>query len=180
MKTGIQLCSCKRHYSQPECNWRWDSHRECYFFGYHLYLYVASNSAHDLPVFPMLERTCRHDTLSALYAFFTTKSYIPQIHIEKLLMDPAYDAYAVYNYCQRRGIVPFQTWTIHGKCLLQRPFKNSCPAKLPDNSIVYIIKNAVPAMPSFLRHFFIYPPQPSWVVFTFQGTIITAQISEKL
>lgn len=57
----------------------------------------------------MLERTCRHDTLSALYAFFTTKSYIPQIHIEKLLMDPAYDAYAVYNYCQRRGIVPFQT-----------------------------------------------------------------------
>ena len=40
----------QRHYSQPDCNWGWDSHRECYFFGSHLYMYVASDSHSDLPV----------------------------------------------------------------------------------------------------------------------------------
>ena len=35
LKNGIHNCSCKRKYSQPDCNWGWDSHRECYFFGYH-------------------------------------------------------------------------------------------------------------------------------------------------
>lgn len=35
---GRTSCNCKRHYSQPDCNWGWDSHRECYFFGYHLYM----------------------------------------------------------------------------------------------------------------------------------------------
>ena len=47
----------------------WDSHRECYFFGYHLYMYVASDSYSDLPVFPLLERASRHDMLSFLHSF---------------------------------------------------------------------------------------------------------------
>lgn len=100
-------CHCKRHYSQPDCNWGWDSHRECYFFGYHLYMYAASDSANDLPVFPMLERASRHDMLSFLHSFFSMKAYLPGFHIEKLLLDSAHDAYAVYEYCQREGTVPF-------------------------------------------------------------------------
>ena len=64
---GCSSCNCKRHYSQPDCNWGWDSHRECYFFGYHLYMYVASDSYSDLPVFPLLERgfQTRHAFVSA-------------------------------------------------------------------------------------------------------------------
>lgn len=50
-ESGYSSCRCKRHYSQPDCSWGWDSHRECYFFGYHLYMYVASDSYSDLPVF---------------------------------------------------------------------------------------------------------------------------------
>ncbi len=49
---GCSSCNCRRHYSQPDCNWGWDSHRECYFFGYHLYMFVASDSFSDLPVAP--------------------------------------------------------------------------------------------------------------------------------
>ena len=49
---GCSSCNCRRHYSQPDCNWGWDSHRECYFFGCHLYMYVASDSYSDLPVAP--------------------------------------------------------------------------------------------------------------------------------
>lgn len=65
-ESGCLSCTCKRHYSQPECNWGWDSHRECYFFGYHLYMYVASDSYSDLPVFPLLERASRHSATTFL------------------------------------------------------------------------------------------------------------------
>lgn len=104
---GSSSCNCKRHYSQPDCNWGWDSHRECYFFGYHLYMYVASDSHSDLPVFPLLERASRHDMLSFLHSFFTMKTYLPEFHIEKLLLDSAHDAYPVYEYCKRKKITPF-------------------------------------------------------------------------
>ena len=99
-------CNCKRRYSQPDCNWGWDSHRECYFFGYHLYMYVASASHSDLPVFPLLERASRHDMLSFLHSFFTMKAYLPEYRIEKLLLDSAQDAYPVYEYCKKQGITP--------------------------------------------------------------------------
>ena len=104
---GKSKCSCKRHYSQPDCNWGWDSHRECYFFGYHLYMFVASDSHSDLPVFPLLERASRHDMLSFLHSFFTMKSYLKEFSIEKLLLDSAQDAYAVYDYCKENSITPF-------------------------------------------------------------------------
>ena len=104
---GCSSCNCKRHYSQPDCNWGWDSHRECYFFGYHLYMYVASDSFSGLPVFPLLERASRHDMLSFLHSFFTMKAYLPEFRIEKLLLDSAHDAYAVYDYCRREDITPF-------------------------------------------------------------------------
>ncbi len=104
---GCSSCNCKRHYSQPDCNWGWDSHRESYFFGYHLYMYVASDSFSDLPVFPLLERASRHDMLSFLHSFFTMKAYLPEFQIEKLLLDSAHDAYAVYEYCRREDITPF-------------------------------------------------------------------------
>jgi len=98
---------CKRQYSQPDCNWGWDSHRECYFSGYHLYMYVASDSYSDLPVFPLLERASRYDMLSFLHSFFTMKAYLPEFRIEKLLLDSAHDAYPVYEYCRRENITPF-------------------------------------------------------------------------
>ena len=104
---GCSPCNCKRHYSQPDCNWGWDSHRESYFFGYHLYMYVASDSFSDLPVFPLLERASRHDMLSFLHSFFTMKAYLPELQIEKLLLDSAHDAYPVYEYCRREHITPF-------------------------------------------------------------------------
>ena len=100
-------CSCKRKFSQPDCNWGWDSSRDKYFFGYHLYMFVASDSINDLPVFPLLERASRHDILSFLHAFFSMRSYLPEFHIEKLLLDAAHDSYPVYDYCRENGITPF-------------------------------------------------------------------------
>lgn len=104
---GINDCTCKRIYSQPDCNIGWDSSRDCYFNGYHLYMFVASDSKNDLPVFPLLERGSRHDMLSFLHTFFSMKSYLPEFRIEKLLLDAAHDAYPIYDYCRKEGITPF-------------------------------------------------------------------------
>ena len=70
-------------------------------------MYVASDSHSDLPVFPLLERASRHDMLSFLHSFFSMKAYLPEFRIEKLLLDSAHDAYAVYEYCRRENITPF-------------------------------------------------------------------------
>ena len=106
-KKECSSCHCKRHYTQPDCNWGWDSHRNCYFFGYHLYMYVASDSHNDLPVFPLLERASRHDMLSFLHSFFTMNAYLKEYRITKLLLDSAQDAYPVYEYCRNHEIIPF-------------------------------------------------------------------------
>ena len=70
-------------------------------------MFVAADSENDLPVFPMLERASRHDMLSFLHTFFSMKSYLPQFHIEKLLLDAAHDAYPLYEYCKTNRITPF-------------------------------------------------------------------------
>ena len=49
----------------------------------------------------------RHDMLSFLHSFFTMKAYLPEFHIEKLLLDSAHDAYPVYEYCRQENITPF-------------------------------------------------------------------------
>ena len=85
-ENGISDYSCKRLFSQPDTNSGWDSSRECYFNGYHLFMIVASDSFSDLPVFPLLERASRHDMLSFLHIFFSMKSYLPDFHLEKILL----------------------------------------------------------------------------------------------
>ena len=106
-ENGISDCNCKRFFSQPDTNSGWDSSRECYFNGYHLFMFVASDSFSDLPVFPLLERASRHDMLSFLHTFFSMKAYLPDFHLEKLLLDSAMDAIPVYEYCKTAGITPF-------------------------------------------------------------------------
>lgn len=104
---GILHCNCKRLFSQPDCNIGWDSSRDCYFNGYHLYMFVASDSENDLPVFPLLERASRHDMLSFLHTFFKMKTWLPEFNITRILLDAAHDADAVYRYFQDVGIQPF-------------------------------------------------------------------------
>lgn len=70
-------------------------------------MYVASDSHSDLPVFPLSERASRHNMLSFLHSFFTMKTYLPEFHITKLLLDSAQDTYPVYKFCKREGITPF-------------------------------------------------------------------------
>ncbi len=70
-------------------------------------MFVAAESENDFPVFPMLEHASRHDMLSFLHTFFSMKSYLPEFHREKLILDAAHDSYPLYDYCKANDITPF-------------------------------------------------------------------------
>ena len=107
LKNGIRDCRCDRACSQPDCNIGWDSHRECYYFGYDLYMLTASDSENDLPVFPFLGPASRHDSIGFLYNWFSMKQSLSEANVTKLLLDSAHDAMPYYEYCRGHGIVPF-------------------------------------------------------------------------
>ena len=63
---GISDCSCDRFFFQPDCDIGWDSSRECFYFGYDLYMLVAANSERDFHFFPLFNSPSKHDTLGFL------------------------------------------------------------------------------------------------------------------
>ena len=104
---GIHDCNCDRYFSQPDCDIGWDSSRDCWYHGYDLYMMVASDSESDLPVFPLLNPASKHDSHGFLETFFRMKSFFPDFHVTKLLLDSAHDAMPIYEYCKRENIIPF-------------------------------------------------------------------------
>lgn len=104
---GKNRCNCKRYFSQPDANIGWDSYRQQYFNGYHLYMFVASDSANDLPIFPMLHPASRHDLPSFIQSFYSLKAWLPEVSIHRILLDSAHDAMSVYKHCSKHKIVPF-------------------------------------------------------------------------
>lgn len=96
-----------RYFTQPDCDYGWDSSRKCYYYGYDLYLFTASDSYSDLPVFPLLAPASRHDSLGFTNAFFAMKSFLPEYNIKRLLLDSAHDTMPIYEYCFKKNITPF-------------------------------------------------------------------------
>lgn len=52
-----------RRYSQPDCDFGWDSHRNRFYFGYDLYFLTACGGESELPLFPLLSPASRHDSI---------------------------------------------------------------------------------------------------------------------
>jgi hypothetical protein len=119
---GITDCKCDRYFSQPDCDIGWDSSRDCFYHGYDLYMLVASDSESDLPVFPLLSPASKHDSHGFLHTFFRMKNFLPDFHVDKLLLDSAHDAMPYYEYCKRTGITPFID--LNGKGGIKLPYKN--------------------------------------------------------
>lgn len=107
LKKGIRDCKCNRIYRQPDCDIGWDSHRNCYYFGYDLYMLTASDSVNDLPVFPFLSPASRHDPHVFLYNWFSMKQMLPEAVVKKLILDSAHDAMPYYEYCKANSDYPF-------------------------------------------------------------------------
>ena len=104
---GLADCSHRRLYSQPDCDSGWDSSREKYFNGYHLYMLSAANSQHDLPLYPRLQPASRHDAVSVVVSTIEFTQRFTLGTVDKILLDAAHDAEAIYEWLEHQHIEPF-------------------------------------------------------------------------
>ena len=138
---GIRECTCPREYTQPDCDVGWDSSREHYYHGYDLYLLTCANSSNDLPIFPLLNPASMHDSLGLTHTWFAMKSFLPELNVEKVLLDAAHDAMAFYSYFQKTKVKAFID--LNKGCALNKesPFRADI---VPD-------KDGIPICPAGIR-----------------------------
>jgi hypothetical protein len=116
---GIAKCSHSRLYSQPDCDTGWDSSREKYFNGYHLYMLTAANSHHDLPLYPRLQPASRHDAVSFVVSSVEFSQRFTLGMVDKMLLDAAHDAGAIYDLLAHQHIEPFIDLNVRSTKLLE-------------------------------------------------------------
>lgn len=104
---GLTKCNHSHLYSQPDCNSGWDSSRERYFNGYHLYMLSTSESHYDLPLYPRLQPASRHDSVSLVASSIEFSQRFTLGTIDKILLDAAHDAEAIYTLLDHQNIEPF-------------------------------------------------------------------------
>lgn len=101
---GITGCTCDRYHSQPDCDIGYDSSRHRYYFGYDLYLFSDPSSGHDLPIFPFLGPASRHDSHGFVHAWYAARSLKPDFHAQRMILDSAHDALAIYGLLHTNGV----------------------------------------------------------------------------
>lgn len=112
---GIANCNHLRECSQPDCNYGWDSHRERYFYGYHLYMMNACDSPYDLPLYPRLHPASSHDSISFVVSWTEFSQRFNLSAIEKVLLDSAHDAEAIYQLIDHNDVEPIIDLNARGK-----------------------------------------------------------------
>ena len=132
---GLAKCNHPRIYSQPDCDSGWDSARERYFYGYHLYMLTAANSPYDLPLYPRLHPASRHDAVSFVLSSVEFSQRFTLGMVDKILLDAAHDAEAIYDLLFRQNIEPFIDLNV-------RKTKN-----LETDSDIKISPNGIPICP---------------------------------
>lgn len=107
--SGITGCSCKRHFSDPDAHWGWDSDQEIFYFGHTLYMLCSHNSETgiDLPLHIRFLDARRHDSVSAVVSFREFKTLNPDIPVRDVCLDSAHDNYATYALLKEWHIRPF-------------------------------------------------------------------------
>lgn len=115
-KKGLTNCNHPRKYSQPDCNSGWDSSREKYFNGYHLYMLSASSSHYDLPLYPRLNPASRHDSIGLLASLNEFSHRFDISAVDRILLDAAHDAEAIYELLYYNNVEPFIDLNPRTKC----------------------------------------------------------------
>ena len=103
---GLENCRHKRSFSQPDCNSGWDSSRERFFNGYHLYMFTASDSPHDLPVYPRLHPASRHDAISLIVGSIELSQRFSLGTVHRMILDAAHDAMGIYKLLDHHHVEP--------------------------------------------------------------------------
>lgn len=108
-KNGIDSCSCKRHFSDPDAAWGWDSDLDDSFFGHTLYMLSYHNVSYqtDLPLHVRILDARRHDSVGGIVSLAEFRAVNPDFIISNLCLDSANDNYPTYNLCKEWNIRPF-------------------------------------------------------------------------
>jgi hypothetical protein len=128
-------CDCPRRYSDPDANIGWDSHRERFFFGHHLYEIVASNKKHDLPLGLRLDPGSTSDFVAVLKTVEHLRKTFRETKIAKLgavMLDAGHDGEEIYRFLIDREMVPII------------PLKQAAPAYHPTRKKVSLSRRGVP------------------------------------
>lgn len=130
-KNGITSCVHPRILSQPDCNSGWDSSREKYYNGYHLYMLSACDSHYDLPLYPSLNPASRHDSVSFIITLRDFSQRYNLSPVERILLDAAHDAKAIYEILDGNNIEAFIDLNPRTKHNLS----SECDIKISDEGI---------------------------------------------
>lgn len=105
-ENGIFQCTCDRKYTDPNANWGWDSHNECYYYGYSGYFLstYCRELKTDLPVHLKLVQANRHDSIPTFFALAEFRQLNPDLHIDTFISDSASDNYGTYEVLKHWGI----------------------------------------------------------------------------
>ena len=106
-KKKLEGNDCFNYYSQPDIDTGYDSSRMLYYNGYHLYLFTACDSPHDLPVFATFNKASRHDSVSFLITLKKFHHRFEICDVNKILLDAAHDAKAIYNLLDKHNTEAF-------------------------------------------------------------------------
>ena len=128
---GLANCNHPRIYSQPDCNSGWDSAREKFFNGYHLYMISAADSRYGLPLYPRIQPASRHDSVSLIVSAVEFKQRFTLGTVEKMLLDAAHDAEAIYHLMDHQNIEPFIDLNSRSK----KNTKTDCDIKISPDGI---------------------------------------------
>lgn len=98
-----------RYYTAPDADIGWDSSKNCFYFGYNLYIYSFYNPLvkTDLPMCFDLFKASEHDSTASLKTLSGFFDCLPEVEIGKILFDSAHDNLATYELCQALTIEPF-------------------------------------------------------------------------
>ncbi|GAU80091.1 transposase [Fusibacter sp. 3D3] len=128
---GITACNHPRIYSQPDSNSGWDSSREKYFNGYHLYMLSACDSHYDLPLYPSLNPASRHDSISLLITLRDFSQRYTLSPVQRILLDAAHDAKAIYEVLDINDVDAFIDLNPRTK----HNFSTDCDISISDKGI---------------------------------------------
>lgn len=97
---------CRRHYSDPDADWGWDSDNRCWYFGHTLYMLCCRNNdlEIDLPLTMKFTNARRHDSKNFLYTIDDFGRHTRGLIPENLCLDSAHDNIPTYELLEHWDI----------------------------------------------------------------------------
>ncbi|WP_235332387.1 hypothetical protein [Paenibacillus terrae] len=78
-------------------------------------MFSAADSPHDLPLYPRLQPTSRHDAVSLVMSTDEFKQRFTLGTVDNMLLDAAHDAESIYLLLEHQGMEPFIDLNVRSK-----------------------------------------------------------------